>query len=31
VSQFYERPGDVQGNIALRGRLAVKWFNKLAG
>jgi len=31
VSQFYERPGDVQGNIALRGRLAVKWFNKFAG
>jgi uncharacterized protein (TIGR02594 family) len=28
VSQFYERPGDVQGNIALRGRLAEKWFAK---
>jgi uncharacterized protein (TIGR02594 family) len=30
VSQFYERPGDVQGNIALRGRRAEKWFAKFA-
>ena len=30
VSQFYERPADVQGNITLRGRLAVKWFAKFA-
>ncbi len=28
VSQFYERPGDVQGNIGLRGQLANKWFSK---
>jgi uncharacterized protein (TIGR02594 family) len=30
VSQFFERPADVQGNIALRGRRAEKWFAKFA-
>jgi uncharacterized protein (TIGR02594 family) len=30
VSQFYERPADVQGNIELRGQLAEKWFAKFS-
>ena len=31
VSQFYERPLDVEGNIALRGGIAEKWFRKFVG